>query len=125
MIREDQKMKPLSESLRDLAARVQQFEESSAATREKNVAALQAKKEDLAATFGHEGKEIEKTAAELREAAQSWWADTREALERQIGLVRADFEKWQTELKTQHATGPAAESKPAVESKPVEPAGKS
>lgn len=95
-------MKPLSESLMDLAARVKQFEESSAAAREKNRAMLQSRREELGATLEHEGTEFEKTTAELRDAAMSWWSLTREALERQIGVMRADFEKWQADLKSQH-----------------------
>lgn len=95
-------MKPLSESLMELATRVKQFEESSAAAREKNRAMLQSRREELAATLEHEGTEFEKTTAELRDAAMSWWSVTREALERQIGVMRADFEKWQSDLKAQH-----------------------
>ncbi|MET7773256.1 hypothetical protein [Nocardia sp. NPDC005366] len=106
-------MKPLSESLMDLAARVKQFEESSTAAREKNRATLQARREELGATLEHEGTEFEKTTAELREAAQSWWSDTREAVERQIDVMRADFEKWQAEIKAQRAERTAEDGKTA------------
>ncbi len=106
-------MKPLSESLMDLAARVKQFEESSAAAGEKNRAALQARREELGATLEHEGKEFEKTTADLREAAQSWWSDTREAIERQIGVMRSDFDKWQADSKSQRAERTDEAGKPA------------
>ncbi|MEU7141662.1 hypothetical protein ABZ942_19565 [Nocardia sp. NPDC046473] len=106
-------MKPLSESLVDLAARVKQFEESSAAAREKNRAKLQTHREELSATLEREGNEFEKTTAELRDAAQSWWTDTREAVEHQIGVMRADFEKWQAEIKAQHAERTAEDKKTA------------
>ncbi|NNH69921.1 hypothetical protein HLB23_08595 [Nocardia uniformis] len=106
-------MKPLSESLMDLATQVKQFEESSAEAREKNRAALQARREELGATFEREGKELEKTAAELREAAQNWWSDTREAVEHQISVMRADFDKWQAEVKAQHAKRSAEDGKTA------------
>lgn len=102
-LREGKNMKPLSESLMDLAVRVKQFEDSSAGARDKSRAALQSQREKLTATLGHEGHELEKTAAELREAAQSWWADTQEAIERQIGVMRADFEKWQASIRSQRA----------------------
>lgn len=92
-------MKPLSESLMDLAGQVKQFEESSAVAREKNLTTLQDRREKFGATLEHEGSEFDKTTAELRAAAQSWWSDTREALEHQIGVLRADFEKWQAEIK--------------------------
>ncbi|MBV7704933.1 hypothetical protein A5780_10440 [Nocardia sp. 852002-20019_SCH5090214] len=111
-------MKPLSESLTDLAARVKQFEESSAAARERSRTALQARREELSETLQNEGNEFEKTAADLRKAAQSWWSDTQDALERQIDAMRADFQKWQADLKAQRA------ERTAGDSKTVEPASK-
>ncbi|WP_330180543.1 hypothetical protein OHB26_29640 [Nocardia sp. NBC_01503] len=96
-------MKPLSETLVDLAARVKQFEDSSAAAREKNRAALRARRDELSVTMDREGDELEKTTAELREAAQKWWSETRDAVEHQISVMRADFEKWQAEVKAQYA----------------------
>ncbi|WP_147288109.1 hypothetical protein [Nocardia pseudobrasiliensis] len=101
----------MSESLMDLAARVKQVEEASAAAREKNRAALQARREALETTVEHEGSEFEKTAAELRVAARRWWSETREAIERQIGVMRGDFEKWQAEIKAQRATRTAKDDK--------------
>lgn len=106
-------MKPLSESLMDLAARVKQFEESSATAREKNRAQLQARREELNATIEREGTEFEKTTADLREAAQSWWSDTRDALEHQIGVMRSDFEKWQADMKAQRAERATADGEHA------------
>ncbi|MFD7844391.1 hypothetical protein ACFV4K_15810 [Nocardia sp. NPDC059764] len=110
-------MKPLSESLTELAAQVKRFEESSAAAREKGQATMQARREELHATAQREAHEFEKTAADLRESAQQWWTDTREALEHQIHSMRADFEKWQTEIKAQRA----AANQPAADAQPVTP----
>lgn len=106
-------MKPLSESLMDLAARVKQFEESSAAAREKSRTTLQARREELGVTLENEKTELEKTAADLREAAQSWWSDTREAIERQIDVMRADFDKWQADLKALRADQTAEDGQTA------------
>ncbi|MRH89587.1 hypothetical protein GFY24_19415 [Nocardia sp. SYP-A9097] len=106
-------MKPLSESLMDLATKVKQFEESSAAAREQNRAKLQARREELGATLEHEGNEFETTTAELRQAAQSWWSDTKDALEHQITVMRADFDKWQADIKAQRTEQPAAAAEPA------------
>ncbi|MGV9664503.1 hypothetical protein [Nocardia niigatensis] len=100
-------MKPLSESLMDLAAQVKRFEESSAAAREKSQATMQARREELQAAFEREGSEFEKTTADLRESAQKWWSDTREALEHQIDVMRADFEKWQADIKAQRTADAA------------------
>ncbi len=105
-------MKPLSESLMDLAVKVKQFEDSSAGARDKSRAALQARREKLTATLEHEGHEFEKTASDLREAAQSWWSDTQDAIERQIGAMRADFEKWQASIKAQRSSRTAELAEP-------------
>lgn len=104
-------MKPLSEALEDLAAQVRRFEESSAKAREKNRATMQARRQELGATLEHERDEFEKTAAELHEAAQSWWSDTREAVERQISIMRSDFEKWQADIKAQRSERTADDGK--------------
>jgi hypothetical protein len=107
-------MKPLSEALTDLAAQVKRFEESSATAREKNRTALAARQEELSTTLEHGKNEFDKTTAELREAAQSWWSDTREAIEHQIDVMRADFEKWQADIKAQRAERTAENSKTAT-----------
>lgn len=91
-------MKPLSESLMDLAARVKTLEDSAAAVRDENRAALQARREELETVIDREVKEIEKTTAEAKQAARSWWSDTKDAIERQIAAMRADFEKRHAEL---------------------------
>jgi nucleoid DNA-binding protein len=105
-------MKPLSESLMDLAVRVKEFEGSSAGARDKSRAALQARREKLTATLEHEGHEFEKTAADLRDAAQHWWSDTQEALERQISVMRADFDKWQASIRAQRTARPPELAEP-------------
>ncbi|MFG1798065.1 hypothetical protein [Nocardia sp. NPDC049149] len=106
-------MKSLSESLMELATKVKKFEESSTAAREKNRAKLQSRREEFDSTFEHERAEFDKTTAELREAALSWWSDTKEAVERQISVMRADFEKWQADIKAAETAQPAAADKPA------------
>ncbi|MEU6583460.1 hypothetical protein [Nocardia sp. NPDC046763] len=115
-------MKPLSESLMDLAAQVKRFEESSTAAREQNRAALQARRKELEATFEREGSEFEKTTAELRDVAQKWWSDTREAIEHQIAVMRTDFEKWQADIKAERA---ADTTEHAEDGQTTEPAAKS
>ncbi|WP_227980102.1 hypothetical protein [Nocardia spumae] len=95
----------------DLAARVKQFEDASAAAREKNRAALRARREEVSTTLEHEESEFEKTAGELRKAAQNWWSETQEAVERQIGVMQADFEKWQADMRAQRAARTAEDGK--------------
>ncbi|RDI55208.1 hypothetical protein [Nocardia mexicana] len=84
-------MKPLSESLTDLATRVKHIEESSAAMRERNHAALQSRRAELEEAIEREGKELEQTAKEVREATHRWWSDTKGSVERQIEALHADL----------------------------------
>jgi hypothetical protein len=91
-------MKPLPEALMGLAARVKRLEDSVAIMRDKNHARLQARHEELAASIDREVKEVEQTAAEARGAVRSWWSDTRASLERQLEVMRTDFNKRRTQL---------------------------
>jgi len=96
-------MKPLSESLMDLAARVKRLEASAAAVQERNQAALQKRRQELDTAIDREVKELDRTTAEAKEAARSWWSDTKGSIERQITAMRADFQKRQAEHKQQDA----------------------
>lgn len=100
-------MKPLSESLRDLAARVKQLDESAAAVQERNRAALQKRREKLDAAIDREVQEFDKTTAEAKYATRSWWSDTKGSIERQIAAMRVDFEKRQAEHQQHNAEGAA------------------
>jgi hypothetical protein len=57
-------MTPLSEALMDFVARVRRLEDSAAVVREKNRAALQARREELEASIDREVKQAEETATE-------------------------------------------------------------
>src|SRR5271166_3650945 len=96
-------MKSLSESLLDLAARVKRLEDSAAAVRDRNAAALQARRRELESTIDHEVEELNMTSAEAKEAARSWWSDTKVAIERQIAAMRGDFDRRQAEFTQKNA----------------------
>ncbi len=100
-------MKPLSQSLTDLAARVKQLEDSAVAVQERNQGALQKRREELDAAIDRQVKESDDTAAEAKEAARSWWSDTKGSIERQIAAMRADFEERQAEHAQHNAEGAA------------------
>jgi DNA repair exonuclease SbcCD ATPase subunit len=95
-------MKPLSESLTELASRVKRMEDSADAARERNRAALQSRRTELETTIEREGKELEQTTSEIRGAAEHWWSDTKASIERQIEAMRADFEQWQAGGRHEH-----------------------
>lgn len=96
-------MQPLSESLMDLARRVKRLEDSAAAVREKNRAALNARRDELEAAIERENNEFHKATSQAKGAAQGWWTDTRASIERQVAQLRADFDKWQAEMKQKNA----------------------
>ena len=96
-------MQPLSESLMDLAGRVERLEDSAAAVREKNRAKLQARRDELEAAIEREGDQLHKATTQAKGAARTWWSDTRASIERQIAQMRADLEKWQAEMKEKNA----------------------
>ncbi|HTX95488.1 MAG TPA: hypothetical protein VME67_11900 [Mycobacterium sp.] len=90
-------MKPPSEALMELAARVRRLEDSATAVKERNEAALQERRRELETAIDHEVEELKKTTSEAKEAALSWWSETKGAIERQITAMRSDFEQRQTE----------------------------
>ena len=96
-------MKSMSESLYELAGRIKTLEDSAAAVREKNRAALQTRRGEIEKTFDSEVKEFEAAATEATAAARSWWADTKGSIERQIAAMRADFDKRQAERRKERA----------------------
>jgi hypothetical protein len=101
--KEDFNMKPLSESLMDLAGRVKRLEDAAGAVREKNRAALQAHREQLEADFDREASELDKTTGEVRGEIRNWWSETKGSIERQIAAMRADFEKRQAAFQQKNA----------------------
>jgi hypothetical protein len=96
-------MKSMSESLYELAARIEQLEDSAAAVGEKNRASLQARRAQLEDAFDREVKEVEAAATQATAAAQSWWADTKGSVERQVAAMRADLEQRKTEHRKERA----------------------
>lgn len=91
-------MKPLSEALVDLTARVKKLEDSVANMREKNHARMQARREELEVWIDREVKEAAQSAAESLGGIRSRWSDTKTALDRQFEMMRTDFNKRQAQL---------------------------
>jgi hypothetical protein len=101
--RKEKNVGSLSEAVMDLAGRIKRVEESAAAMQQKNRAALQERREELEAAIEHEKTELEAAATQAKEAARSWWLDTKRSIEGQITEMRADFEKWQAAKKEKNA----------------------
>ena len=96
-------MKTMSESLLDLATRVQELEDSAAAAREKNHAALEARHQQLDGAIDREVKEFEAAANEAAATAGTWWADTKGAIERQVTAMRTDVQTRKSEHRQERA----------------------
>lgn len=96
-------MRKLSESLLDLAGRVKKVEDSATAVQENNREKLRARRNELEAAIEQEKIELEAAATLAKEDARSWWSDTKSSIEHQINQMRADFEKWQGDMKEKSA----------------------
>lgn len=83
-------MKSLSEALTDLARRVKRIEDSAAAVRERNDAALQIRCKQLKASIDRQVKETKHSADETR-GAVSTWSEIKASLEHQVAAMRADY----------------------------------
>ena len=84
-------MSQLSESLMDLAKRIQKLEDSA----EENRSAFQ----ELKTNIKHEKSGIQKAGGKATKEAQRWWSDTKGAIERQITAMGADIDQFERELK--------------------------
>jgi hypothetical protein len=93
----------LSDSLMNLAARVRRLEDSAAAVREKNHAALQARREEIEAAIDREVGQLDRASTHADGTVRTWWSDTKASIDRQMAHMRADFQKRQAEIKEKNA----------------------
>ena len=96
-------MQKLSAALLDLASRVKRVEDSAAAVEEKNRAKLQARREELEAAIDDSHVELAAAATQAKESTRSKWSQVKTAIEGQVSDMRADFAKWQAEIKEDRA----------------------
>jgi hypothetical protein len=96
-------MKPLSESLEALAARVKVLEDSAAATFEADRAKLEKRRLEIDEAFTSEVGELESAVREAAEAGRTWWNETKASMKRPLDEVRARVEKRQSEHEVHRA----------------------
>ena len=96
-------MQKLSAALLDLANRVKRVEDSAAAVEAKNRAKLQARREELEAAIDESRIELAAAATQAKEATRSKWSEVKQSIEGQVDEMRADFAKWQAEIKEDRA----------------------
>jgi hypothetical protein len=96
-------MQKLSAALLDLANRVKRVEDSAAAVEAKNREKLQARREELEAAIDDSHIELAAATTQAKESARSKWSQAKTAIEGQVNDMRADFAKWQAEIKEDRA----------------------
>ena len=96
-------MQKLSAALLDLASRVKRVEDSAAAVDAKNRAKLQARREELEAAIDESQVELAAAATQAKEAANGKWSKIKTSVEGRVDDMRADFAKWQVEIKEDRA----------------------
>jgi hypothetical protein len=94
-------MQKLSAAL--LASRVKRVEDSAAAVEANNRAELQARREELEAAIDESHIELAAAATQAKEAANGKWSKVKTAIEGRVDEMRADFAKWQAEMKEDRA----------------------
>ena len=90
-------MKPLSESLEQLAARVKVLEDSATATFEADRAKLEQRRNEIDEAFTSDVNEFEADVRDAAEGGRTWWNELRESMRRPLDEVRARIEKRQSE----------------------------
>ncbi len=96
-------MQKLSAALLDLASRVKRVEDSAAAVEAKNRAKLQARCEELEAAIDESHIELAAAATQAKESVNGKWSKVKNSIEGRVDEMRADFAKWQVEVKEDRA----------------------
>ena len=96
-------MQKLSVALLDLASRVKRVEDSAAAVEANNRAKLQARREELEAAIDESRIELAAAATQTTESARTKWSQAKTLIDGQVNDMRADFAKWQAEIKEDRA----------------------
>jgi len=96
-------MQKLSAALLDLASRVKRVEDSAAAVEARNRAKLQARREELEAAIDESRVELAASATQAKEATRGKWSQVKTSVEGRVDEMRADFAKWQADIKEDRA----------------------
>jgi hypothetical protein len=90
-------MKPLSEQLTELAARAKQAEDFVTEARSENRAFLDGQRKSLKASIDDGKAKVAAGTAAAQNKAESWWGDTRSAIDDRFASLRADREEHRAE----------------------------
>jgi hypothetical protein len=90
-------MKPLSEQLTELSARAKQAEDFVDEARSKNRAFLDSQRETLKSSIDESRARVDTGAAAVQDKAESWWGETRTAVEDRFASLRAERDEHRAE----------------------------
>ncbi len=90
-------MKPLSDSLEELAARVKELEASATATFEADRVKLEQRRHEIDEAFKEDVSEFESAVRDANQAGRTWWDETKASMKRPLDELRARIEKRQSE----------------------------
>ena len=90
-------MKPLSQSLQDLAARVKVLEDSATATFQADRAELEKRRHEIDDAIKTEVGEFDSAVRDAAQAGRTWWNDTKTSMKRPLDEVRARVENRKSE----------------------------
>ena len=109
-------MKRLSDSLEELAGRVNVLEDSATATFEADRAKLEKRRDEIDEAFKTEIGEFDVAIREAADAGRTWWNETKVSMKRPLDEVRARVEKRESEHELHSAlrTADAAEEDAAA-----------
>jgi len=90
-------MKPLSQSLQDLSARVKVLEDSATATFQADRAELEKRRHEIDDAIKTEVGEFDSAVRDAAQACRTWWNDTKTSMKRPLDEVRARVENRKSE----------------------------
>ena len=90
-------MKPLSQSLEELAGRVKVLEDSASATFDADRIELEKRRHEIDDAIKSDVSEFDSAVREAAQAGRTWWNDTKTSMKRPLDEVRARVEKRQSE----------------------------
>jgi hypothetical protein len=96
-------MKRLSESLTDLAGRVEKLENEAEATKQEDRAELDKRREEIKTAIDNSVKQVEAAIHDATVAGRTWWNDLRATIAKQIDEIQERFERWQTDKELDRA----------------------
>lgn len=96
-------MKPLSQSLEELAGRVKVLEDSATATFEADRSKLEQRRREIDQELTRDVGELDSAVRSAAVAGRTWWGDTKASMKRPLDELRVRVDKRQSEHEVHRA----------------------